>query len=60
MKRPTEHVIESISERILLEKLPPQWILRNIEPDYGLDKTLEIVKGDEVTGKEILIQLKGT
>ena len=61
MKRPKEHVISSISERILLDKLPSNWILRTIDPpDYGLDKSLEIVEGDVVTGKEILIQLKGT
>jgi len=60
MKRPKEHVIENISSIILRNKLPESWILRDIEPDYGLDKTLEIVEGEVVTGKEILIQLKGT
>lgn len=60
MKRPQEHVKEDISRKILESKLPDRWILRDIEPDYGLDKSLEIVEGEDVTGKEILIQLKGT
>lgn len=60
MKRPKEHVKEDISRKILEKKLPDNWILRDINPDYGIDKSLEIVEGENVTGKEILIQLKGT
>jgi len=60
MKRPSEHVKEEISSRILESKIPPEWILREIKPDYGIDKSLEIVENGVVTGKEILIQLKGT
>ena len=60
MKRPSEHVKEDISRQILERKIPPEWILREIDPDYGIDKSLEIVEDGVVTGKEILIQLKGT
>lgn len=60
MKRPPEHVKEDISRQILERKIPSEWILRDIDPDYGIDKSLEIVEDEIVTGKEILIQLKGT
>jgi len=60
MKRPPEHVKEDISRQILERKIPTEWILRDIHPDYGIDKSLEIVEDKIVTGKEILIQLKGT
>lgn len=60
MKRPREHVKEDISVQILRNNIPPNWILRDITPDYGIDKSLELVEGSTVTGKEILLQLKGT
>jgi len=60
MKRPPEHVVEEVSKKILKKSIPSEWILRDINPDYGIDNSLEIVKNDIVTGKEILIQLKGT
>jgi len=60
MRRPAEHVKEDISIQILKRKIPAKWILRDYNPDYGIDKSLEIVEDGVVTGKEILIQLKGT
>ena len=60
MKRPPEHIREDVSRKILEKIIPSEWILRDIDPDYGIDKSLEIVENEIVTGKEILIQLKGT
>jgi hypothetical protein len=60
MKRPPEHVREDVSRQILEKSIPPEWVLRDINPDYGIDKSLEIVEDDIVTGKEVFIQLKGT
>lgn len=60
MKRSPEHVIANIARQILERRIPSEWILRKIDPDYGIDESLEIVEDKNVTGKEILIQLKGT
>lgn len=60
MRRPPEHVKEDLNRQIFEAKIPSEWILRDIAPDYGIDKSLEIVQDEVVTGKEILIQLKGT
>lgn len=60
MKRTSEHVKEDVSKQVLERKIPSEWILRDIEPDYGIDKSLEIVDNEIVTGKEVFIQLKGT
>ncbi len=60
MIRPREHVVEDISTRIFSRNIPPEWIIRPIDKDYGLDKIVEIVELDVVTGNEFYIQLKGT
>lgn len=60
LRRPPEHVKEDLSRQIFETKIPSEWILRDIAPDYGVDRSLEIVENGVVTGKEILIQLKGT
>jgi hypothetical protein len=60
MKRPTQHVTENISFQIFSQVIPSEWIIRDIVPDYGLDKSVEIVEKGIVTGKELLVQVKGT
>lgn len=60
MKRPRQHVIESISENTFKSLLPEEWIVRKIPSDYGVDLEVEIVEKEIVTGKRCWIQLKGT
>lgn len=60
MERPSQHVTETESAIIFSQTIPSEWVNRDIKPDYGLDKSVEIVEGGKVTGKELLIQLKGT
>ena len=60
MKRPTQHVTENISFQIFSQVIPSDWIIRDIVPDYGLDKSVEVVEKGIVTGKEFLVQVKGT
>lgn len=60
MERPPQHVAETESVKIFSQVIPSEWIIRDINPDYGLDKSVEVVEGSAVTGKELLIQLKGT
>ncbi len=60
MKRTREHVLETESRRALENFLPPEWIFRKKDPDYGIDIEIEIVEGGEVTNKVIWVQLKAT
>jgi hypothetical protein len=60
VKRPTQHVTQNISFQIFSQVIPSNWIIRDIVPDYGLDKSVEIVEKGIVTGKEFLVQVKGT
>lgn len=60
MKRPIAHVNEDKSEDIFKKHIPVEWIIRKIPKDYGIDYEIEIVENEEVTGKQIWIQLKST
>lgn len=60
MERPHQHITQTESFNILAQTIPSEWIIRDINPDYGLDKSIEVVKGQNVTGKEVLVQVKGT
>jgi len=60
-KRPSSHVTESSSWRILQGALPDEWIIREVtERDYGIDCYVELVTPMlDVTGDLVSIQLKG-
>lgn len=60
MKRTRQHVMEEESERIFKASIPPEWIVRNIPTDYGIDIEVEIVEQEIVTGKRFWIQLKSS
>ena len=60
MKRPRNHIIEDESEEILKKILPPEWVLRKLSPDYGIDYLVEVFENNESTGTHFFIQLKGT
>ncbi|MBU7025309.1 MAG: tetratricopeptide repeat protein [Theionarchaea archaeon] len=68
MKRPREHniersneqVLEGESRRALLNFVPPEWIVRDMMPDFGLDTEITIVEGRKVTNKVLWLQLKAT
>lgn len=53
-------MIETQSDRIFEAQVPAEWIYRKIDLDYGLDREIEIVDDEDVTGKKILVQLKGS
>ncbi len=40
--------------------LPPEWIIRDKIPDYGIDWEIQIVSNGEVTNKVLWAQLKAT
>lgn len=58
MKRPRQHVMEDISEQLMKRLLPPNWITRKLDKDYGVDYEIEIVEDDVVTGTRVWVQLK--
>ncbi|MCD9015203.1 DUF4365 domain-containing protein [Parachryseolinea silvisoli] len=59
-QRVPQHVSETESFVIFSEKLPKNWIIRQVtERDYGIDCYLELVSdNNELTGELALIQLK--
>lgn len=60
-KRLDTHIKESDSWKILQNKIPAEWIIREVsERDYGIDCYIELVNRDnEVTGDLLSGQLKG-
>jgi hypothetical protein len=58
MKRPKSHVMEDQSALLLRTLLPPEWIVRPVAHDYGVDFEVELVDQDVVSGNRIWIQLK--
>ena len=60
MKRPIQHEIGTVVKLVFQKSLPPSWIARPMQPDYGLDYEVEIVEKEKPTGKVFGVQLKGT
>lgn len=61
-QRPSTHINETDSWKILQNSVPSEWLLRGVtERDYGIDCYLEMIGNDgSVRGDLISIQLKGT
>lgn len=61
-QRPSTHIKETESWKILQNSVPSGWIVREVsERDYGVDCYIEIVGNDgSVTGDLLSVQLKGT
>jgi hypothetical protein len=61
-KRPSKHIKETESWKILQNSVPSEWIVRGVsERDYGVDCYIEMVGNDgSVTGDLLSVQLKGT
>lgn len=60
-KRPREHELEELSRRAFADALPPGWVHRSLNPDYGLDETVETFDAEGVaTGLSFHAQLKAT
>lgn len=67
-KSSEQHLLDRDGERLLREKLPRHWILREYRPDYGLDFTIETFKTGkaadgkpttyETLGEHVFVQLK--
>jgi hypothetical protein len=66
-KRPESHLTDEAAQRVLRDQLPPGWITRAQDPDYGIDFVVERVEphptdesATEPIGRQHAIQLKGT
>lgn len=58
-KRPRSHIAGEQAVRWFSDACPENWIVSPIQPDYGLDLRVELVRGEEVTGEEFFVQVKG-
>lgn len=59
-RRPGQHVSEDKSRRALDSAIPPEWIFRPQDHDYGIDGEVEIFDEEEATGLIFKVQLKAT
>jgi len=60
MKRTQQQRLEYESRLALRASLPKGWIVRDKEPDVGIDMEIEIVEKEIVTNKVIWVQVKAT
>jgi hypothetical protein len=59
-QRPRPHVLEEESRRAWHAALPPEWVPRRVDPDYGIDETVEIFEEGVATGLIFNVQLRAT
>lgn len=59
-QRPQQHQLADESVRFFANCLPPEWTHEERRKDYGVDIQVGIVRGNAVTGEELLVQLKST
>jgi len=60
-QRPRPHVLEEESRKKFREAIPSQWVVRRLDPDYGIDEHIELFdETGDATGLSFLAQVKGT
>lgn len=60
-QRSRSHVIETKSQIALRRALPAEWVIDNVEHDYGIDRRVLLCDAEgRLTGQEFGVQLKGT
>lgn len=57
-RRSRSHVLETESEKALLNALPNEWVVEKTSSDYGVDYSVEVYEDGTTTGIELSIQLK--
>lgn len=62
--RSEAHLIDSFAVNLVEEKLPQEWVVRELTPDYGLDLDVELFVKEcnriVTLGERLYIQVKGT
>ena len=60
-KRPRQHQLEVESRAAIRTAIPPVWVYRDLDQDYGIDGEVEIFDSAGLaTGTKFLVQLKAT
>lgn len=63
-KRNEAHILGAQAVRLFTGMLPPEWVVREYTPDYGIDLELELFEFKEnsymAAGEHIYVQVKGT
>ncbi len=60
-ERTRSHELEELSVRRFRDRLPPKWVSRSKQPDYGIDCEVEVFDEDGAsTGLMFLVQLRAT
>ena len=63
-ERADTHLSEDISEAIVKQHLPQEWVMRKLHPDYGIDVTIEVFERVSTRiptmGECLFVQLKST
>lgn len=61
--RSESHIIDQDAIMMLKRKLPREWVVRELTPDYGIDLDVELFEQEEkivTLGERLYIQVKGT
>lgn len=58
-QRPASHVTGDRAIQIFLSVCDPEWVASPLPKDYGLDLRVEVARGQQVTGEEFFVQVKG-
>lgn len=63
-QRADAHLSEGASEVIVAKRLPAEWVIRKLHPDYGVDISIEVFERISLRiptmGKFLFVQLKST
>lgn len=59
-QRVQSHRLQELSFRFLQQALPKNWTTEKRFNDYGVDLSVDLFEGENATGLELLVQLKGS
>ena len=60
-KRPNSHITgDGAIRKIASDLIPEEWTISIPDADYGLDMLVEVVRGNNTTGRLFFLQSKGT
>jgi hypothetical protein len=59
-QRPRTHQLETESENFFRTQLPSDWTCERPEHDYGIDLRLGLARNGQLTGEQVVVQLKAS
>jgi len=61
MKRPDSKIIDRTAQNLFHQMIGADWVINNLQDDdYAKDFLVEIVKSEQLSGRNFYAQLKGT